>query len=308
MLIHVSCKLFYNFSTSWSIVVAYDSISRMCVPLFLLLSGYLLLDGKPIHLKKFYSTRFIKVIVPFIIFLIFYEIFITDNTNNFHLWYIHVLIGIYIIVPIINSIINTSFIYKYITIWFLYFIILDTLYCYTFNLWPTTSFNLSIFSVLKYSGYCIVGGLLRKIVINNNFIKSLFFVGFIFSSIIIYFSTTLYSIELGKPQILFAVYTCPYVFFQSIFFFLSIKDLTVKSLFIKKISIHTYWMYLLHLAVIEKIMSAFNINLLNATLITIPIVTLSTFFISFILSFPIIKIEKFIIQLFYKITLIVKML
>lgn len=303
MLIHVSCQLFYDFSPSWSIAVAYDSISRMCVPLFLLLSGYLLLDGKNIALKKFYSTRLLKVIVPFIIFLQFYNFFI-PNTGNFHLWYVHIIIGIYIIIPAINKIINTNFIYKYTIIWFLYFSIIDTLYCYAYNRWPSMSFELNIFSVLKYSGYCIIGGLLRNIVIKNNFIKLLLCVGFIFSCIIIYFSTTFYSTELGKPQILFAVYTCPYVFFQSIFFFLTVKDLTFKNSIIQKISIHTYWMYLLHLAIIEKTISILNINLHNNALITIPAVTVSVFFISFVLSFPMIKIEKYIIHIFYKLTLI----
>lgn len=97
-----------------------DSALRCAVPLFVMTSSYLLL---PItgDCSQFYRRRFSRVVVPFIVWSLLYAIVpmwgsgcsidITGNLSrlalNFmphsgHLWFVYMLIGIYIIMPIIS--------------------------------------------------------------------------------------------------------------------------------------------------------------------------------------------------------------
>lgn len=99
------------------------TIGRMGVPLFLLLSGYLLLHrdyDKPKAMKKFYIHNLLTLVIAWEIWLVFYNIFLAFynktafNFNSYilealfvkqlfitHSWYIPMIIGIFIFIPFI---------------------------------------------------------------------------------------------------------------------------------------------------------------------------------------------------------------
>ena len=54
----------------WNIANIYDSMTRMSVPLFFMLSGALLLNQRDEPLRLFFLKRFSKVVIPLIGFLI----------------------------------------------------------------------------------------------------------------------------------------------------------------------------------------------------------------------------------------------
>ena len=103
----------------------FNSLATVCVPLFVMISGYLLLP-----MKKDYSTflkkRFTRILFPYVAFNIFYNIYfyirgffelkamllnISKMFINFsigHLWYIYMIIGVYLYVPIITPWIKTA--------------------------------------------------------------------------------------------------------------------------------------------------------------------------------------------------------
>lgn len=113
ILLHVSAINFYSFGPAWSICVVYDSIARMCVPLFFMLSGFLLLDSDISSLTKFYYRRYLRILVPFFVICVMYYFtgeysqlsvgeyiyFILHNYVDYHLWYIYTIAGLYLALP-----------------------------------------------------------------------------------------------------------------------------------------------------------------------------------------------------------------
>lgn len=98
-----------------------DSALRACVPLFVMTSAYLLIPLKD-DLVNFFKRRFIRVLIPFIVWALIYSLlplswgeiswsesrnylttFLYNFTeNSIHFWYIYMLIGLYIFMPIIS--------------------------------------------------------------------------------------------------------------------------------------------------------------------------------------------------------------
>ncbi|MDO5447562.1 MAG: acyltransferase [Prevotellaceae bacterium] len=105
-------------------VAFYDgTIARTCVPLFIIISSFLLVpmkEGQTMH--AFYRRRFTKILPPFILFLLLYTfvpvlmgIYTMDDAMkdlkmlpfNFpsmagHLWFMYPLISLYLIIPIVS--------------------------------------------------------------------------------------------------------------------------------------------------------------------------------------------------------------
>lgn len=104
-------------------VSIYDGFSRMAVPLFMIVSAYLLVPMKEEQTSwQFYRRRFTHILPPFFIFMILYstlpllwgqidkETSITDLSRillNFptmagHFWFMYPLISLYLFIPIIS--------------------------------------------------------------------------------------------------------------------------------------------------------------------------------------------------------------
>jgi surface polysaccharide O-acyltransferase-like enzyme len=117
----------------------FNSISRVCVPLFVIISGYLLLPMKTDY-KTFFKKRMTRIVFPFIIFCILYDIyflikgdinyknmllnipliFINYGTQLGHLWFMYMIIGVYLFMPIITPWIEKAekvHFYYYFSIW-----------------------------------------------------------------------------------------------------------------------------------------------------------------------------------------------
>lgn len=130
IMIHCSCNFVSNFAEGtteffWGNI--FDSISRLGVPLFLMISGALMLDeNKKITCKTLYSKN-IKTIVLLtiawsVIYSLFSQVFIPVLTGrtvsisdlikaiingHMHMWYLYLIVGLYIITPFLRA-----FVYK----------------------------------------------------------------------------------------------------------------------------------------------------------------------------------------------------
>ena len=104
-------------------VAVYDGFSRMAVPLFMIVSAYLLVPMKEGQTSwQFYRRRFTHILPPVFIFMILYSILpmlwgqidsetsIKDMSRIFlnfptlagHLWFMYPLISLYLFIPIIS--------------------------------------------------------------------------------------------------------------------------------------------------------------------------------------------------------------
>src|SRR5690606_15327951 len=69
--LHVAAIGFHDFVPGWWASNVYDSLLRSCVPLFLMLTGALLLrKEEPLH--DFFSRRFSRIVPPFLFWSFFY--------------------------------------------------------------------------------------------------------------------------------------------------------------------------------------------------------------------------------------------
>lgn len=130
LVIHQHCaEQFYAVSPTGTAMVGDDtfwigintSLGRVCVPLFTMISGYFLLPMK-LEFTSFFKRRFTRVLIPFVVWSIIYAFFampyygqavneclsnimnipITFNPLFGHLWYVYMLIGLYLLIPIIS--------------------------------------------------------------------------------------------------------------------------------------------------------------------------------------------------------------
>lgn len=102
----------------WWSANLWDSFSRPSVPLFIMLSGFLLL-GKDYPLGNFLKKRFIRVAIPWVVWSIVYIIYnylahgspatikeallqFVENKVHYHLWFIYLILGLYLTYPILR--------------------------------------------------------------------------------------------------------------------------------------------------------------------------------------------------------------
>ena len=175
----------------------FDSFVRACVPLFIVASSYLQF---PIHYSagEFVHRRSVRILIPFLVWTVVYALVWGEPVENFrnlifnfnyaagHLWFVYMLIGIYMIMPLLSpwaEKVGKRELQVYLAIWvFTLFIPLirdwvggtmaftygpsglprQTLY----PLWGETSWNsYGIFYYISgFIGYLFLGLYLRKFV------------------------------------------------------------------------------------------------------------------------------------------------
>lgn len=91
----------------------FDSFARACVPIFIVASSYLQF---PLHYSagEFCRRRAKRILVPFIFWTLVYALVWGDPVSNFkdlllnfnyaagHLWFVYMLIGLYVIMPLLS--------------------------------------------------------------------------------------------------------------------------------------------------------------------------------------------------------------
>ena len=111
------------YSTNWKILNIYDSIARFSVPIFVMISGALFLNKeKEISIKKLYSKNILRLVVTLLFWSLMYSIYANiiiaktislsilkltylDFINSHYtLWFITMLIGLYMAIPIFKKI------------------------------------------------------------------------------------------------------------------------------------------------------------------------------------------------------------
>lgn len=102
----------------------WDSLSRPSVPLFVMLSGFLLL-GKDYPLGDFLKRRFSRVVIPAIFWIALYNYYnfratgapatftealkgMLERSVHYHLWFIYLIIGLYLVYPILRPWIRSA--------------------------------------------------------------------------------------------------------------------------------------------------------------------------------------------------------
>ncbi len=116
IVIHVASELVMyspKFSTNAMIGNFFDSISKFAVPFFVMISGYFILNEKyELSIEKI-KNKIIKLICLFIFWSCFYagvynfrEFIPQLIYGHYHLWYMFMIIGLYLMTPILRLFVN----------------------------------------------------------------------------------------------------------------------------------------------------------------------------------------------------------
>ena len=301
-----------SFSDFWKVCVFYDSISRMSVPLFFMLSGYFLFSKKE-SLIDFYKKRFSRVLIPFLMLLVIYFKIAECSFRDFllltlsggvcyHLWFVYSISGIYLIIPFFRPLFESQeglrLIKFYVFIWFVSAVTYPTIqriYHFEINIFNTFNFNY----FFGYLGYFLWGGLLKRYYVNRitRWISLVIYIG---SSFLIYELTVYYSGILSQPSEAFFIYLSPLVCAQSVCLFIVLKDLSIKSMHIEYIAKYTYWIYLIHVLIISYTQRIFGWKVSEETLVIILLMAFLVFIFSLLISIPLQMIENIITKKTFK--------
>ncbi len=275
VLLHVASSGLYLFGKidtgKWMIANIADTAVRFCVPIFFMLSGSLLLT-KEESLSQFFKKRFFKIIPPFLFWSLLYTLMysvvfyfkgkhvnlsdcIFDFLFNrgffsqfaYHLWYIYVLLGIYLITPVLK------FIFKQnrkisIPIYIIFWIVAVVLHL---KFEENGGFLNYFLKVIAYSGYFVAGYFLTKITIklkswNKLILISSALILISFTSIFTYFKSK----NAGELNLDLYNFLLPNIMIYSLIVFLLIKSYNFRNeRFIKirdLINKFSYGIYLSH--------------------------------------------------------------
>jgi surface polysaccharide O-acyltransferase-like enzyme len=150
VMIHVSGQLTNVWGEipegQWLIADMYGGIARIAVPLFFMISGYLLLPRSE-SLGVFYAKRMTRILIPLVAWSLIYlgwycnghsntctlgfawELFLTQGTY-YHLWFLYSLLSIYLILPVLRLMIKPDtdkrILWYLIVLWLIFQPILTT--------------------------------------------------------------------------------------------------------------------------------------------------------------------------------------
>lgn len=321
--LHVSSGVVLNAADSYTWWVGNISISlvQWPVPIFVMVGGYFMLDpNKNYTLVSFYKKRASRLIAPLVFWSLFYVAFHTAQRYafnepttlrniigpilvgrpSFHLWYLYMLVGLYLVTPFLRKIVSSSSqreLVFFCVMWFLFAMFVGMANYFYFGIYDSmTNGSTFITWFLEYIGYFVAGYLLvrsDKIKLGLIALIGIFCGTIIITAIGCYFLTQRYSFNVGQ---FFDSMSNPFIVIMSISIFLIAKKLLIKVpkiKFLEGISTSALGVYVMHPFFIICLgylgFDALNFN----PVLGIPLVMVCVFLICLILSEVIKRIPYF---------------
>lgn len=308
----ISGDSFGNYHTdSLLAILLYDTLTRFAVPCFMMLSGaFLLADDRNMNFKYFYKKSLKNVVIQMVIFsLVFLGYFEFKNLYSVitegggfskllipvvntlmgrpcsHMWYLYTLTGIYLLIPFVLKIKNSISEKAFGMISLIYFVVA------VLSGW-TSSFRLEwgIGKVACYLGFVLVGYQLRNICSVKNNLQGILLViaGFLSQLLLVYvqYRHILGGITEENEKFSLTSYFNPVVAFASVLIFAGFSKLNIKNCRLGNLPKLTFYIYILHMLVIDAVNAAvFKIfGFLPKAEIFIPISLAIVFILSYILA------------------------
>ena len=133
IMLHVAAQQFYSAfpSDNWTYFNIYDSLCRWGVPVFVMISGALFLNPlKRFSVKTLYQKNIVRILLALIFWSVLYQLYIYRHNESFnlfsfisetiigpvHLWFLKMLLGLYIALPILRTVVSDKRIELYFII------------------------------------------------------------------------------------------------------------------------------------------------------------------------------------------------
>lgn len=273
VVLHTAGAGFYSFGRGWWASNFYDSLTRACVPLFLMISGALLIprdEPYGLYVKK----RVLRIIPP----IIFWSIIYAFYWNLFNeglvvllkklftariadvLWYLYILVGLYLFIPFLSKMyyaLNDRAKKIFLALWFVCSILPTIQTLLGINTYLVGTYGLAPFVGLF--GYMFAGAYIFERTGRPNAKPKML------SSVILFLgscaftaiATYWYSVRRDVPNELFYQYLAPGVLVSTLAafqFFAGLTNSERLAKWIKPISDGSLGIYCLHLLLVINLL------------------------------------------------------
>ncbi len=317
MILHVAAQGFYVTpaqSADWQTLNIFDSLTRWGVPIFIMISGALFL-GKEQKISKVFKKNISRLFIAFVFWALAYTLYykfvtqeITTKTDILfnlakgcgHLWFLPMIMGLYMISPILRKIVEDRKM-----AW--YFVILSIIFSflipqiagvlnYKFNiandLLNAATHKFGFGFVLGYSSYFVLGHLLHTAKIKQRLKKYIYILG-VAGAVLTVAATSFITIKIGEPTIIFYRNLSINVLLMSAALFIFCKDHFDKPIKNQKIQKFTLFLsqcsfgaYLVHIFALNILAFFFHIDSVTfgPAIVSIPTLSVCIFVVSFAVS------------------------
>lgn len=281
VMLHVSSQPWYELPVTdsrWLTANSYDALFRFGVPVFVMISGALFLPGPPkTDMKRLYTHNILRLLLLFLLWSCLYglldcwhfgfqdltprNIFQEMLYGRFHLWYLPMQLGIYMLLPFLRIWVQNAD-QKNIRYFLLLFLVFQVCSETVYAIFPggDVAYATSLvkpYMVCGYLGYFIWGYYIAHYGIPQKYHRLLYAAGLISSVCNVLVSNRL-SLWSGKPRGAiydsFGIFT--FVVSSALFLFFTAKvgkhSFSPRSgKIIRELSLDTLGAYVLHIGFIE---------------------------------------------------------
>lgn len=305
----------------WNVLNVYDSLVRWGVPIFVMISGALFL-GREVEIKKLYTKNISRLAVAYVVWSVFYALWLPlsklvltgENTLSlntivseiitgaYHMWFIPMIIGLYMCVPIVKKITENKKLTEYYLLLSFIFVfavpqIINIMKDFTglnvIEQFSELLSNMHLDMLFGYSFYFVSGYYLS----NKEFgrkqrvvIYLLGVAGFILTVLLTALSSRKSGLAVETYYLNFNVT----VLLQAVAVFVLFKQMNFKNDKINKLMTHfskySFGAYLVHIFVISALIAVgINTSICNP-LLSVPLVSVIVIVASFLISYILNKI------------------
>lgn len=294
-----------------------NSLSRICVPLFVMISGYFVLPMKT-DTPTFFRHRFSRVLFPWLFWCVAYAVYfvfyrgdsVGECLGNIcriplnwgvevgHLWYVYMIVGLYLLIPIISPWLSSSSkreLQGYLALWLLT-TLLPYLHHAGINLWGEATWNMTptFYYFAGFGGYFLLGHYVRRFGVPSAWLSALLLVGgYIFTALDFNHFTTFAkdAVELEIPW----DFCCLNVALMTLAVFSLLSKVKTNpesrvARLITSISVCSFAMYLAHIMVLNFFHDLWDSVLPVAA--AIPAITICTFIVTYLIVLCLSRLPK----------------
>lgn len=312
VLLHVSASYWSVVDIHGSefvVMTIYNSMTRFAVPVFFMLSGLFLVS--PDRENVAVGKRILKVVLLFYIWSAFYAfqgVAIDAICGEFseevwkasverfifghiHMWFLQVLVGFYILIPVARGICaKEECVRYYLFVWVIFhFIIPHITDAFQLITLQARVESLGLHMLADNFGYFLLGYYLNRIDIKREVRRIIYAMGIICVAATAFL--TVYSCKKAgtyvetwfSPGAVNILIMCVAIF--TFFKYCKMFENTKRVLLWQKLSRYTFFVYMFHMFVIEKLNLVGITTVSFPAIISIPVLTLFTFAVSMVGAF-----------------------
>lgn len=304
----------------WGVFNFFDSIVRWGIPVFVMISGVLFLKRDEVAYQYLFRKYILRMLLSFFVWSLIYYLFSGQSVSTqlaalfqeeavycwksviegrYHLWFIPMIAGIYLCLPMIKQMVNNEKVSRYyLVVSFVAWILLPQLATLA-NIWAPPEVlviinalyrkldGMQLGFVMNNIFYFILGYELSKRKFRPEIRKLIYAMGLLGFAFTILMSWYL-SIRNQVPNESFYMQNSVNVCLEAVAVFEAFKNITFKNIRINGIALRLsgwcFGIYLVHLLVLDKFLALGFTPLTFSPVAAVPIVVLVVFVVSTFIS------------------------